>query len=140
MPQALRCHSGVVSFDVFVQAFSDGDAARADADGVRAVLAPHVSEIGPSGYARLTTAGGQADLYGYDDLGSGFMANKISGEGAWEIVVQAARAAGLAIMPVGCPTCVTSESTTADLPAELASDVRLVETGAELRSVVERAE
>lgn len=38
------------------------------------------------------------------------------------------------------PTRVTSGSAAAHLPADLACDVRLVETGAELRSVLEEAE
>ena len=129
-----------MSFDVFVQSFSKGDASTAGADAVRAVLAPYAADSAQSGFARLVTSDGGADLYGYDDLGSGFMVNHISGDEVWDIVVQAAAASGLAIIPAGCPTCVTSESTTADLPSELASDVRLVETGVELRSVVEEAE
>jgi hypothetical protein len=93
-----------------------------------------------SGFARLTASDGSADLYGYDELGSGFMASHISGIEAWEIIVRAAKASGLVIIPVGCPTCVTSEATMADLPEELASDVRLVDTGAGLRSVIEGPE
>lgn len=41
------------------------------------------------GNARLVTGDGKADLYGYDDLRSGFMANHISGNEAWDILVQA---------------------------------------------------
>jgi hypothetical protein len=129
-----------VSFDVFLQAFRDGDSAPADADAVRDVLAPYVSESDQSGFARLVTPDGGADLYGYDSLGSGFVVNHIRGDDTWEALVRAAKVSGLAILPIGCPTCVTSGSTIADLPEDLASDVRLVETGAELRSVVEEAE
>ncbi len=129
-----------MSFDVFLQAFSNGGAARADAAAVRDVLAPYVTESDQSGFARLVMPDGGADLYGYDDLGSGFMVNHISGDDTWEALVRAAKASGLAILPVGCPICVTSGSTIADLPEDLSSDVRLVETGAELRSVVEDAE
>ena len=130
------CDSGGVSFDVFVQAFRSGDTATADATAVRDVLAPHVSEADASGFARLVAGDGEADLYGYDDLSSGFMASHISGEHAWDLLVDAAKVARLTILPVGGPTCVTTEETIAELPQELAYDVRLVESGADLRAAI----
>lgn len=128
-----------MSFDVFVQAFHDGHAGLTDADAVRAVLAPHVVGGTGGGGARLVTSDGGADLFGYDDLDTGFMVNHIEGSEAWELIVRAAAASGLAIMPVGCPVCVTADESVSDLPAALAGDARVVESGAALLAVVRGA-
>lgn len=127
-----------MSFDVFVQAFSDGGAAEADADAVQAVLAPYIHGSSQSGFARLATTDGGADLYGYDDLGSGFRVNHISGDEAWDIVVQAAAASGLVIMPVGCPAALTNQDSFEHLPDALRSgEVAIVTSGSQLVDLIQ---
>jgi hypothetical protein len=127
-----------VSFDVFIQAFSDGVAVEADADLVRAVVAPYITESGQSGFARLVTTDGGADLYGYNDLESGFMVNHISGHEAWDIVVQVAAASGLVVMPVGCPVALTDQDSFEHLPDALRSgEVAIVTSGSQLVDLVQ---
>ena len=91
-----------------------------------------------SGFARLTAGDGEADLYGYDDLSTGFMANHISGRDAWDILVRAAAASDLVIMPVGCPVGLTDSNSLEHLPAALRSgEVALVATGTQLLDLVQ---
>ena len=124
-----------MSFDIFLQRFRAGDAAPADATLIRTLLGPYVSER-PPGSVTLRLTDGEADLYGWDDLATAFMVNHVSGEQAYDVLFEVALRAGLAIMPVGCPTAVTSEETVADLPTELAGDVVVVRSGAELLSSI----
>lgn len=128
-----------MSFDVFVQAFDSGNAGEVDADQVRAVLAPHVTTDGEAtGFARLETGDGSADLYGYDQLETGFMVNHISGSEAWEVIVRAAVACRLVIMPVGCPIAITDRTSVADLPPELQrTALALVTSGEQLLSLIQ---
>ena len=127
-----------MSFDVFVQAFRNGDATPADADAVRQILTQYVTETDSAGFARLSTADGGADLYGYDELGSGFMANHVSGSDAWEVLVRAAVAGGLVIIPVGCPVGITDRSSFEHLPDGLrAGEVSIVSSGTQLIDLIE---
>lgn len=136
---ALRpCDSDVVSFDVFVQRFRNGDAATADGEAVQAVFSPHVAETDGQGFARLTFGDGEADVYGFDDLDSGFMANHITGREAWNILVQAAAASQLVMMPVGCPVSMTDASSFDHLPEVLRSgEVAIVATGSQLLDLIQ---
>lgn len=128
-----------MSFDVFVQAFDSGGAGEAEADQVRAALAPHVTTHDEStSFVRLETGDGGADLYGYDRLESGFMVNHIGGAQAWDVIVGAAAASRLVIMPVGCPIALTDRATVADLPAELRrTPLALVSSGHQLLSLIQ---
>ena len=106
---ALSCKARCREFRRLIQRFVDGDAAE--------------------------TADGGADIYG---LGSpdGLMINPATGEIIWDAVVRIADAAGLAIMPIGCPVCVTGSELLDDLPRELRPETRLVSSGSELRDVI----
>lgn len=76
---------------------------------------------------------GTADVYLEND---GMMANHVSGEKPWQLLVEGARAANWIILPVGCPTCITHEAQRAHLPEELAGDAILVASGEELLRVI----
>jgi len=124
-----------VSFDIFVQGFRDGDASQLDATQVMGSLAPYASEA-EGAFARLTFADGEADLFGWDDLASGFMINHVSGRIAWDVLVDLARRLRLAILVAGF-TAVVHDSDLADLPEELRADAVIIGSGAELLSRVE---
>ncbi|MCP3882990.1 MAG: hypothetical protein GY701_32020 [Sulfitobacter sp.] len=128
-----------MSFDIYVQAFRNGGAGSGNAAAINAVLAAHVSKTGSHGFARLKTDDGSADLYGYDNLASGFMVNYVSGDLTWDLIVRAARASDLVILPVGCPACVTSEASYGHLPTDLSENAVLVSDGAGLRSLIEES-
>ncbi|MCW5718926.1 MAG: hypothetical protein KIS68_13945 [Bauldia sp.] len=94
-----------MSFDVFVQTFENGGAGVADAEVIRALLAPYVRG---NETRRLYTTDGTAELFGWDRLSSGFMVNHAGGREIWDVLVRVAKAARPTIMPIGCPVAVTS--------------------------------
>lgn len=121
------CQGGAVSFDVFLQRFQDGDGAPADPVLVEAVLAPYLD---PS-RTRLVLPDGEADVYGCERAPvHGLMVNHLSGSAGWDVLHRLALHAGLAVMPVGCPTAVADEAALAHLPEELRGDAVVVGSGA----------
>jgi hypothetical protein len=61
-------------------------------------------------------------------------------DAALELIVAVARAADMVILPVGCCACVVTEEQRASVPADLVgSGVELVETAADLATVVRGA-
>ncbi len=126
-----------MSFDVFVQRFVGGDPVAADATTVRGMLEPFVDGV-EDDFARLRARDGQADLYGWDDLDSGFLVNHISGVAILDLIVRVAAAAQLTIIPVGCPTAVASLDQVPDLPDDLRDDVILVNCGSDLLAASRR--
>jgi len=124
-----------VSFDIFMQAFSGGDAAAGDGAAALSVISPLITAR-ESNWARLTTADGGCDVTGLDDATSGLMFNHASGEAIWSLMFDVARLAGYAVMPVGCPTCVPPGLPTLDLPDELRDEVATIASGDDLRRVV----
>lgn len=100
---------------------------------MRAVLKPY-AEVGDSGLMQVRFGDGEADVYLND---SGMMANHVSGEDPWDLLVRGATAANWAILPVGCPTCLTRAEQAVELPPELSeSDTVVVTSGADLLAVV----
>lgn len=122
---------------MFLQPFHHGDAGQADAALLLDLISPFIAdrEIGTP-YAELRFVDGSADLYGLDDLGDGFMVNHISGENAWDVLVEVARRADLVIMPTGCPTLVCRAGLLAHLPEELRDETVVVSSGAHALTVV----
>lgn len=101
---------------------------------MRHVIAPCVVRAEPTTNFFLVEYGdGSADLYLNDD---DMMANHISGERPWDLLVEGARAAGWVIMPVGCPTCLTDGSQRVHLPEGLDEDAVLVASGQDLLEVI----
>jgi hypothetical protein len=126
-----------VSFDVFLQGFSSGQAATGQPDAALRVLAPFFVEAPSDGYVVLETTDGSADIYGVgrDSL----MVTHASGEQVWDLLFATAVAAGWVVMPVGCPVCVTSEDQVSQLPEELSKAVAVVTSGAGILNVIRQS-
>jgi hypothetical protein len=118
-----------MSFDVFLQGFADGQAAPGDPEAARRILEPYAAAA-HDGFVLVRTGDGEASVYGYGE--DHLMVNHASGREIWAILVRIAREARWAIMPVGCPTCVTDAAMLSDLPAGLRDDAVVVATGADL--------
>jgi hypothetical protein len=120
-----------VSFDVFLQRFGDH---RGDARAGARVLEPLLVSPPSDGYGLVRTTDGEADVYG---LGTdSLMFTHASGRQVRQVMVDVAHAAGYAIMPVGCPTCVTRVEHVADLPEEVRSSVVVIQNGDDLLATV----
>lgn len=123
-----------MSFDVFFQPFTNGEMGSGGGDKMREVLSPYIKREEPEHtFALLEIGTGSADLY-LDE--NSMMANHISGDEPWDVLVQGAQAAGWVIIPVGCPTCITDEQQREHLPAELQEAVVLVRSGTELLQAI----
>ena len=127
-----------VSFDIFLQSFRRGDHESGEGDAAMQLIAPLISQR-TEDWARLATGDGGADVFGIDEPSTGLMFNRVSGVAAWSLLFDVARAAGFAVMPIGCATCVVSAEMLVDLPAELAHDAIMVSSGQELLAAVENA-
>lgn len=122
-----------MSFDVFFQGFLAGEPSARGGSQMRQVLMPHVIEQRGS-FFRLRVGDDEADLYLRDD---GMMANHISGQAPWHLLLSGAQAASWVIMPMDCPTCLTQPGQQEEIPEELRDDVVFVETAAQLLAVIE---
>lgn len=120
-----------MSFDVYLQDFSDVRADRSESVGQR-VLAPLLDARGEN----VVTADGSAAVYGAGDAPlDGLMFNHIEGDLAWDVIFDAAVAGGWAIMPIGGPVCIVTEEQADSVPEEFKADgLVLVRTGTELRT------
>lgn len=128
---------GPVSFDIFLQSFRCGEAASGEPGAVLRELGPYLAGTPSGGYARVRTGDGSADVYGLG--GAGLMINRASGELIWQLIVDVARAAGYAIMPVGCAVCVVRYEMIDDLPGDLQDGAVVVRSGDELLKAIARA-
>ena len=124
-----------MSFDIFLQRFVDGEAVDADVDSMLAILGPLITDRTAS-WARIVTADGGADVYGIDNPASGLMINHASGRAVWDVLFELARTAGMAIMPVGCPTSVTDPGLIDALPAA-SLPAGVVTSGADILATLE---
>jgi hypothetical protein len=124
-----------VSFDIFLQAFEDGDAGRGDADAVVAALNPMIAQRG-KGWVHIRTGDGSADVYGTDDPGSGLMFNHVEGRDAWDVIYDVARLAKFVVMPVGCGTLLPDDAMRRDLPDGIPEPVLLIRSGADIVRIV----
>jgi hypothetical protein len=126
-----------VSFDVFLQRFYGGDAADGDGQAILNLLEPLMTERS-SGFARVVTDDGGADIYGLDHPERGVMINHAEGRRIWDLIVELARAGGMVVMPVGCPACGIDPDASSHLPAG-APSFELIGSGADLLRVIETA-
>lgn len=124
-----------VSFDVFFQRFLHGEVLSGGGELMRQVLQSFITSEQPEHhFLLLECADGTADVYLHGD---DMMANQVSGEEAWDLLVRGAREAGWVILPIGCATCITDEAQHEHLPEGLDEGAVLVATGNELLSVIE---
>jgi hypothetical protein len=125
-----------VSFDVFLQRFRNGGSAEADRELLSKFLRPYLVDSG-HGFHDLRFGDGHAALFGYEDLGSGFMVNHLSGKEAWNFLVQVAMEASLTILATGCPAVVPRRDLIEHLPDELGEAAVVIDCGADLLRLVE---
>jgi len=117
-----------------LQRFSGGDAADGGGEEALRVLAPYLARPPADGYALVRTGDGEADVYGLG--GDHLMISHAAGERIADLIVQIARSARWAILPAGCPACVTGGEMIADLPDELRESAIVVTSGAGLRDAI----
>lgn len=91
------------------------------------------------GFGRIVTADGEGDIYGLDDNDQGLVINHATGRQIWQLIVDVARAAGYAVLPVGCPVCVVDEVMIGHLPDQLRQNAVLVRDGGDLERAVVNA-
>lgn len=126
-----------MSFDVFLERFSGGESVDIDPATVQSVLEPFVTERSPDHeFVRIATADGGAQVYGYVTPMIGLLVHEFDGDAIWDVLVDVARAAGLAISPEGSPTVVTHPSVLTQLPEDVAGSALVVGSGAELLAVI----
>ena len=124
-----------MAFDIFLQAFRDGGAAEADVEVILSVVDPCIRRRDES-CVHVETSDGGADVYGLETSVQSLLINHASGRAIWDLIYDLAQSAGLAVMPVGCPTCVTDEDVLIGLPPELAMSAIVISSADELRLVV----
>jgi len=125
-------HNDCVSFDIFLQDFSDDAPDRSRE--IRGVIAPFLDDSAQN----VITADGSAAIFGLDTAPlTGVMINDVTGDLVWQVIFEAVVAANWTLMPVGCPVCIVDESQRATVPDEAADEgVTLVRSGSELKHVV----
>jgi hypothetical protein len=123
-------HNDIVSFDVYLQDFSDEQPDRSESVG-RRIIGPLLDARGHN----VITADGSAAVYGAGDVPlNGLMFNHIDGELAWDVIFEAAVEGEWVIMPIGGPVCIVREEDADTVPEELrAVGLVVVRSGAELR-------
>jgi hypothetical protein len=121
-----------MSLDVFFQGFIAGESSATGSTEMLAVLAPYVRERRGT-FLHIQVGDGGADLYLNDD---GMMANHVSGQDSWDLLVAGAMAANWVILPLGCPTCLTGPGQRDELPEGLDADIARVGSGADLRAMI----
>lgn len=122
-----------MSLDVFFQGFLAGESSERGGAQMHALLSPHITEREGS-LLRVRVGDGEADIYLSDD---GMMANHISGQELWDLLARGAQEANWVILPLDRPTCLTQPGQREELPEGLDDAVVFIETGADLRAVIE---
>lgn len=78
--------------------------------------------------------GVQPEIYGLE--GDSMMVTHIDGDGLWDLLIDAARAADWAVMPVGFPPLVFSQGVLDALPEGLGQDAVITSSRDELREMI----
>lgn len=123
-----------MSFGILVQGFRDGDRRDADATTLRAALAPHLVKAAHGWNLRVGNS--TAEIYGVEDLTSGFMLTHVAGAEIHDLLVRVAAACDLVILAPGVPAALTRRDQRAHVPAELRHNAVLVASGAELVDLI----
>jgi hypothetical protein len=82
-------------------------------------------------------ARGEADVYGIDNGATGLMFDYLSGIAAYALPYDVALRAGFVVMPVGCPPCIPDRAMEDHLPPELAGRAVVIESGDDLKRIIE---
>lgn len=128
-----------MSFDIFLQGFSGGDAAPGDGVAAMAVLDPLIVKRDGEGFALIQTEDGTADVFGIDAPDRGLMFNHVDGRAAWDVIYAVAEAAGFVVMPVGCGTLLVDEALRHELPEGIPEPVHVIRSGANILSAIHTA-
>ena len=128
-----------MSFDIILQGFVRGDGAPGNRAAAIAIVTPLLAGPVSDGFGRIVTADGEGDIYGLDDNDQGLVINHATGRQIWQLIVDVARAAGYAVLPVGCPVCVVDEVMIGHLPDQLRQNAVLVRDGGDLERAVVNA-
>ena len=122
-----------MSFEVFLQDFSDAPADRSMTVGQR-VLAPLLDAKSAS----VVTTDGSAEVYGADEVPlHSLMLNQIDGDLAWDVIFDAAVAGDWVVLPVGRPVCIVDSAQADSIPDELRDLGHvLVRSGSDLRAAI----
>lgn len=129
-----------MSFDIYLQGFSGGDAAPGDGAAAMTVLDPLIVERDAKGWAVIRTGDGNADVYGIDTPDSGLMCNHVGGRTAWDVIYSVAAAARFVVMPVGRGTLLVDETMRRELPVGIPEPVLPIRSGADILSAIETAD
>lgn len=125
----IRVHNnGEVSFDIYLQGFSDQASDRREQ--VLQVLAPLLD----ASHERILTRDGSAAIFGLEGAAvDGVMFNHVEGDAAWQVIYETAVAAKWVIMPIESAICIVHEDQRSSIPDEIAeSGIMLVSSGSEL--------
>jgi hypothetical protein len=137
-----------MSFDVFAQAFRDGDAGTADAAAARAIVSefPHRHDPQFNSYDVEFADGSHLEMYagGLDGKkpfsGAMFALRGIS-DAIGDFIFRFTRASGGVLLPAMEPACVllTNESQAQHLPSDMRDDFQVItiSSGAELLAALE---
>ena len=137
-----------MSFDVFAQAFRDGDAGTADGAAARAIMSrfPHKHDPQFNSYDVAFADGSHLEMYacGLDGqerfTGAMFALRGIS-DAIGDFIFRFTRAAGCVLLPAMEPACalLTDESQAQHLPPHMRDDVQVItiSSAAELLAALE---
>lgn len=123
-----------MAFDIFFQGYVNGERRPGGGGRMAALVEPYVVHREPE-FVEIAYGDGRADLYLDDD---DMMASHVSGSDPWDLLVRGATAADWVIIPMGCAAALTGEHQRAHLPEDLAEDVDVVHSGAQLLALIER--
>lgn len=118
-----------MSFDIFVQGFTAGDARDLHPTSLRVALAPYLD----ADRTHVRVGDDNAEIYLSE---TSFMVTHVEGDAIWDVLVEVARRCDLVIMPVGCPVALIDAEQRIELPHELRDSTVVVSTGAELLAAI----
>jgi hypothetical protein len=124
-----------MSFGIFVQGFREGDRRDADATRLRSALEPHLVKATHGWNLRAGNA--TAEIYGVDDLTTGFMVTHVDGPEIYDVIVRVGAACDLVILAPGVAAALTHRDQRAHVPEELRASAVVVASGAELVALIE---
>lgn len=131
-----------MSYSVFLQCFSGGDAATFDARTIEDLLAPYVAVRDERfGFTQLALSdGGSADVY-YSSAGGtldSMMFTRFSSGEILDLIARLALSVDGVVMLQEGTALLTSAAQHQDLPEELRDDTAVIKCGADIQAVFDR--